>query len=92
MKTFYGKEECRLGLHFEINFAPEELKYLDEWKILGIGYWISETELSDCMTYFAVHDHSEHLHLGMLINPIYISVGKNVCIVACIAICSVEYC
>lgn len=76
VKTFYGKEDCRLGIHFEINLSPEELKYLDAWKILQMGYWISETEFSDCMTYFAVHDHSDYMHLDMLINPINIYNGN----------------
>ena len=75
-KTFYGKENRRPGIHFEINFAPEELEYLDPHKILTIGYWISETEFTDCMTYFAVHDHTKLWHLDMLINPVLITEGN----------------
>lgn len=75
-REFYGKKECRPGIHFEINFSPEELKYLDRKKILECGYWISETQFTGCMTYFAVHDHSEYMHLDMLINPINIYTGN----------------
>ena len=75
-KDFYGKEEFRLGIHFEINFAPSELTYMDPWTILKVGYWISETEFNGCQTYFAVHDHSKWMHLDMIINPVNIYTGK----------------
>lgn len=74
-KVFYGKEDFRRGIHFEINFAPKELEYLDSQKILMIGYWISEMGFNGCQTYFAVHDHSDWLHLDMMINPVNIYTG-----------------
>lgn len=76
VKHFYEQENHRLGIHFEINFSPEELRYLDRKKILEIGYWISETQFKNHMTYFAVHDHSECLHLDMLINTVNILTGN----------------
>lgn len=74
-RTFYGKNENRLGMHVIIEFSPDELKYLSMLQILAIGHHIAQTEFVGCMTYFAVHDHTENLHLDMLLIPINIREG-----------------
>lgn len=76
LRVFYGKTDKRLGLHCIIAFSKEEMEYLTPWKVLEIGYYISETEFAECMTYFAVHDHTELLHLDMLVIPIKVCTGK----------------
>lgn len=76
LREFYGQEDRRLGIHFIVNFSSEELVYLSPIQVLEIGYHIAQTEFTDCMTYFAVHDHTSLLHLDMLIIPINIHTGK----------------
>lgn len=76
LREFYGQGDRRLGIHFIVNFSPEELSYLSPKQVLEIGYYIAQTEFADCMTYFAVHDHTDLLHLDMLIIPINIHTGR----------------
>ncbi len=66
----------KLAMHLIIQFAPSELVYLDHSKVLEIGYFISLYDMPECITFFAVHDHSEHLHLDMMIFPYSIYDGK----------------
>lgn len=75
-REFFKQEDRRLGIRFVINFSESELKYLNERQILGIGYHVAITEFAGCMTYFAVHDHSDSLHLDMLIFPLDITNGR----------------
>lgn len=75
-RMHYGQEDKRLGIHCVVNFSSEELEYLTAIQILEIGHYLSMTEFPDCMTYFAVHDHSDKLHLDMLIFPLNIHNGR----------------
>lgn len=75
-RAYFKQEDRRLGIRFVINFSEIELKYLNERVILEIGYHVAMTEFAGCMTYFAVHDHSDSLHLDMLIFPLDIRTGK----------------
>lgn len=75
-RKFYGQEDRRLGIHVIIAFSEEEVKYLNHMKILEIAYHVANTEFSGCMTYFAVHDHTEHLHIDMLVFPLNIHTGR----------------
>ena len=68
--------DTKLAVHLIIEFSPSELEYLDENKILETGYVISQLDMAECITFFGVHDHSEHLHLDMMICPYSIYTGK----------------
>lgn len=68
--------DVKLAVHLIVEFAPSELEYLDHKKILEAGYFISVYEMPECITFFAVHDHSKHLHLDMMIFPYSIYNGK----------------
>lgn len=75
MRRFYGQGSTRLGLHCIVAFSEEEAAYLTLLQALEIGYFISETEFAECMTYFAVHDHTGLLHIDMLVIPINVRKG-----------------
>ena len=75
VRTFYGKEDNRLGIHLTIAFSADELAFLDADKILDIGYYLSINEFTNCITFFGVHDNTALLHLHMLIIPINIKLG-----------------
>lgn len=75
LREFYRQENKRLGIHFIVAFSPEEAAYLTHMYVLQIGYFLAQTEFAEYMAYFAVHDHTELLHLDMLINPINIHTG-----------------
>lgn len=75
VREYYYKTDKRLGLHLEINFSAEELKYLSARHLLLIGHHVATTEFPRCMTYFAVHDHTNLLHLDMLLVPINVQTG-----------------
>lgn len=60
-----------------LEFLPSECIYLDAQKIIRIGYQFPCMEFPNCITYFGVHDHSEYLHLDMLLLPIDIYTGNS---------------
>ena len=72
---FFNKHDVRLGLHVEINLAPSELEYLSKMQVLQIEYFVANAVCADCMTYFSVHDHSELLHIDMLVILIHLDTG-----------------
>ena len=76
VREYFKQGNRRLGIRFVINFSDTELKYLNERMVLEIGYHVAMTEFAGCMTYFAVHDHTDLLHLDMLIFPVDIRTGK----------------
>lgn len=75
MRSFYQKQNNRLGLHITINFSPEEQGFLNKGMMLQIAYHLAETEFPSCMTYFAVHDNVDLNHIHMLIIPINVYTG-----------------
>lgn len=75
-RIYHHQENSRLGLHLTVAFAPSECKSLNRRTILNIGYQLAEKEFPDCTTYFAVHDHSENLHLHMLVGTVKHSDGR----------------
>ena len=76
IREFYGKYDTRLGIHVVVTFSPEEVIFLNRRSVLEIGYYLAQTEFTNCMTYFAVHDHTDLLHLDMLIIPIDVYTGN----------------
>lgn len=83
LREYHGKEN-RYALHLILRFAPSETKYLDHIKALDIAYYLAEAAFSNCMCYFAVHDHScykgtnqVYLHIDMMIVPFDIFNGKS---------------
>lgn len=76
IRNFYGKHDTRLGIHVVVTFSPEEQAYLSRKSVLEIGYYLAQSEFTNCMTYFAVHDNTELIHIDMLIIPIDVYTGK----------------
>lgn len=76
VREFHSQMDSRLGIHVIFAFSPDECKYITKADLLSIGYHIAETEFSDCITYFAVHDHTDNLHIDMLIDTVKITDGK----------------
>lgn len=80
----YHAVSCRYALHIIVEFSPEEARYLDYNKVLEIGYFLAETEFTNCICYFAVHDHSTYkgtnqvyLHLDFMLIPFNIYDGRG---------------
>jgi hypothetical protein len=83
LRKYHGKDN-RYALHVILAFAPSESKYLDHTKALEIGYYLAQTEFTNCMCYFGVHDHScyegtnqLYLHIDMMLVPFDIFNGKS---------------
>lgn len=77
LRDKYGKIDQRYAMHEILTFSPEECKYLDHKKVLEIGYHMAESAFPDCISFFAVHDHSNLLHLDLMVIPIDLHTGSN---------------
>lgn len=75
-RSFFRKNNRRLGIHIVFTFSPEETSYLSRRTLLSIAYYIAETKFAGCMTYFAVHDNTELLHIDMLLISINMNTGN----------------
>ena len=58
LRAYHGKTSERYALHFIVEFAPSEAKYLNPQMVLELGYRFAMRSFPNLVCYFSVHDHA----------------------------------